>query len=88
MAPAFTVNISTFDRTVYKGEAVSLIAPGECGYIGILAHHAPLITPLKTGDIKIRETGGGVVSFKTSGTGFLEVLKNNVTLLLDSVLEK
>jgi len=88
MAAPFTVTISTFDKSIYKGEATSLIAPGEGGYLGVLAHHAPLITPLKPGNIALKTPDGKEVFIESSGDGFMEVARNNATLLLDSVREK
>ncbi|MFH1190324.1 MAG: F0F1 ATP synthase subunit epsilon, partial [Candidatus Omnitrophota bacterium] len=81
----FKINISTPVKTVYEGEISSLIAPGEMGYFGVLADHAPLIANLVPG--KITRKHGSVQSavFNCKGTGILEVLKNNVNVLVDSV---
>ena len=72
----------TPDETKYEGSAVSLIAPSELGYLGVLADHAPLVANLSRGTITLREESGKTTIF-SSTSGFLEVLKNTVTILLD-----
>ena len=84
MAALFNITISTRDRLVYQGACVSAVAPGEMGYLGILANHAPLITILAQGDIILKNDRANIIKFHSTGKGFLEVLKNNVTILLDS----
>jgi F-type H+-transporting ATPase subunit epsilon len=85
MEKLFKVNILTAQKIVYFGEASSLIAPGELGYLGILADHAPLLTSLVPGRILIRDASGGHSVINSKGNGFLEALKNNITLLLDEI---
>jgi F-type H+-transporting ATPase subunit epsilon len=82
MAGVFQLNILTPSKTVYKGAASSLIAPAELGYLGVLANHAPLITNLVPGKITFKEGSGRQTVVQSKTKGFLEVLKNNVTLLL------
>lgn len=81
----FKINISTPVKTVYEGEISSLIAPGELGYFGVLADHAPLIANLVPGKITIKDGPAQPVIFNCKGAGILEVLKNNVNVLIDSV---
>ncbi len=50
----FRCSIVSAEEELYSGEAKALIADGEDGQLGILAGHAPLITLLKAGTIKIR----------------------------------
>lgn len=84
MAATFHVNISTPDRLVFDGTIESLVAPGELGYLGILANHADLITTLAPGRISIRDGAGSTTVINSTGGGFLEVSKNNAILVLDS----
>lgn len=81
----FHVSIITPDKTIYEGRVQSLIAPGELGYLGILANHAPLITNLVPGKIILREKPDETNVLYSNGKGILEVLKNNVDILIDSV---
>ena len=84
MPKLFTINIITPDSSLYHGEVSSLVAPGEIGYLGILANHAPLITNLVPGKIVIKKEGNSPHIINSKAKGFLEVVKNNVTILLDS----
>jgi F-type H+-transporting ATPase subunit epsilon len=79
----FTFRLVTPQRLVLEAPVISLQAPGTEGYLGVLAHHAPLITTLKAGRLDVREPGGGVRSFTVTG-GFLEVSNNRATVLADS----
>ncbi|MBP7055909.1 MAG: F0F1 ATP synthase subunit epsilon [Candidatus Omnitrophica bacterium] len=85
MAPAFNVSIVTPESIAYQGRAVSLIAPAEFGYMGVLANHAPLVAKLVRGTITLMEPSGDKKKFGCTGDGFLEVVKNNATLLLDTI---
>ena len=85
MPALYSINIKTPLKTVFEGKAVSLIAPAAAGYVGILANHAPFITTLVPGKITLRNDSGVTLTFRSDGPGLLEVLKNNATLLLDSV---
>ena len=84
MAKLFHVKITTPEKMLFESKASSVTAPGEIGYLGILADHAPLITTLVPGKVSIRDGTGKRTVISSPGGGFLEVLKNNVTLLLDS----
>lgn len=79
----FRLQIVTPERVVFDGEVTSIIAPGAAGYLGILAHHAPLLTTLKAGKLTVRR-GTDVREYSVSG-GFLEVRDNVATLLVDSI---
>ncbi len=85
MEKAFKVNIITPDQTVYTGEVSSLIAPAALGYLGVLANHTPFIANLLPGKITLRNNSGKLTVIDSKGKGFLEVLKNNATLLLDNI---
>tara|TARA_B110000483_G_C17841557_1_gene406785 strand:+ start:176 stop:409 length:234 start_codon:yes stop_codon:yes gene_type:complete len=73
------VDIITPDENLFSGEATSIIAPGSDGSFGILDNHAPLISSLKEGEIKLT-TEEGEKSFKVNG-GVIEVLDNKVIIL-------
>ncbi|MBF0522315.1 MAG: F0F1 ATP synthase subunit epsilon [Candidatus Omnitrophica bacterium] len=82
MANVFHLNISSQEKTIYDANVVSLIVPAESGYMGVLANHAPLIASLVPGKVTIKEESGDLNTIDLSSEGFLEVLKNNVTVLL------
>jgi F-type H+-transporting ATPase subunit epsilon len=67
------------EKTVYDGEAESVVAPAWDGELGILRNHAPLMAILGSGEMRV--THGGTVSrFRVEG-GFLQVVENVVTVL-------
>jgi len=79
----FTFRLVTPQRLLLEARAVSLQAPGSEGYLGILANHAPLITPLRPGRLEVRDEHGALRTYAVSG-GFLEVSMNRATVLADS----
>ena len=72
----------TAERLLFSGEVDSVVAPGTAGELGILPHHAPLLTTLRPGELRIMQ-GGQEQSIAVTG-GFLEVLDNRVTILADA----
>lgn len=70
------------DRTVWEGEADIVILPGEAGQMGILPHHAPLLSTLKYGILTVR-TQGQELHFTVAG-GIAEVQPDVVTVLADA----
>ena len=75
------VEIITPDKALFKGEATSVVVPGVDGSMGFLNNHAPLITVLKAGDVKVK-TAAGVESFAVKG-GVVEVSNNTVIVLAE-----
>ena len=80
----FNLSIVTPEKIFYEDKVESLIAPGSLGYLGILTNHAPLLTGLVPGKITTKDQENKKQFLATSG-GFLEVLKNQVTILADAV---
>jgi|TARA_B110000263_G_C14953505_1_gene349180 F-type H+-transporting ATPase subunit epsilon len=76
------LEIITPESIIYSGDVESVIAPGMEGELGILPHHAALMTSLKCGDITVTVDGTNN-RYPVSG-GFLEVIDNKVTILADS----
>ena len=74
--------IITAEKLVYSDEVSSVVAPGSAGQLGILPNHAPLLTSLKPGELKVLKEGEES-NIAVSG-GFLEVLQNVVTILADT----
>ena len=80
MAKTFRLEILTLRRTTYTGMVISVVAPGAKGRFGVLVRHAPMISSLETGLLKIREPAGKEVSAFV-GEGFLMVEEDNVVIL-------
>lgn len=70
------------DRLVFEDNVDMVVAPGSEGELGILPHHAPLLTTLKHGVLKVRRQGQEQI-FAISG-GFMEVRPDIVTVLADA----
>jgi len=70
------------DRIVFQGEADLVLLPGADGDMGILPHHAPLLTTLKYGVIKVRAKGQE--KYFTVAGGIAEVQPDIVTVLADA----
>jgi F-type H+-transporting ATPase subunit epsilon len=70
------------DRMVFEGDVDIVVLPGTDGEMGILPHHAPLLTTLKIGIIKVR-SGGKEQVFTVAG-GVAEVQPDIVTVLADA----
>ncbi len=68
------------DRNIFKGEAKSVIVPAVDGSLGILDHHAPLISTLKKGVVEV--AGNESHQFEING-GVVEVLQNKVIVLAE-----
>ena len=82
----FRLSIVTPEKVVYEADVRSLTAPGSGGYLGILSHHAPIITALKPGKIEFRDSDDHVHVLAVT-VGFLEVSANKATILADAVEE-
>ncbi len=70
------------DRTVFQGDVEIVVLPGAAGEMGILPHHAPILTTLKYGVVKVRK--GGKEEIFTVAGGVAEVQPEIVTVLADS----
>ena len=77
------LEIVTAERLVYSDEVNGVVAPGIEGELGILPHHAPLLTILEPGELRILKGGGEDIFMAVSG-GFLEVMANRVVVLADT----
>jgi F-type H+-transporting ATPase subunit epsilon len=79
------VDIVSAEGAIYSGEAKMVFAPGRIGEIGIAPRHAPLLTDLKPGSVRVEEEGGTERFFYVTG-GVLEIQPHLVTVLADSAL--
>ena len=83
-AATFTLSILTPERSVFEGAVEYVQVPGSEGYLGVLAHHAALVTALAQGTLTVRKADGVELRWTVSG-GFFEVSNNRATALADSV---
>src|SRR4028119_2451275 len=83
MAGKLDVEIVTGERVVFQDHDVDMgVAPGGAGMLGILPEHAPLITTLSLGELRIKK--GSVEQSILVYGGFMEVGDNKVLILADS----
>lgn len=76
------LDIVTAERLVYSEEVDEVVAPGVQGQLGILPHHAPLMTMLEPGELLIKK-GGDELSLVIAG-GFMEVRPDRIIILADA----
>jgi F-type H+-transporting ATPase subunit epsilon len=76
------VEIITPETTLFAGEASLVSLPGADGSMGILNNHAPLISSLGKGAVKIKDASGKELRFDVKG-GTVEVNKNKVIILAE-----
>ena len=79
------VDIVSAEKNIFSGLAEMVYAPAGMGEVGIAPRHAPLITRLKAGEVRVETTPGTQQSFFISG-GILEVQPDVVTVLADTAV--
>jgi F-type H+-transporting ATPase subunit epsilon len=85
MAMTLHVDIVSAEAEIFSGTVTMVFAPAEMGEVGIAPRHAPLLTRLKPGEIRIQQADGSEQSFFVSG-GMLEVQPHVVTVLADTAI--
>ena len=81
----FHVDVVSTEASIFSGEAKFVALPGEAGELGILPKHAPLITRIRPGAVRIEKADGGEEFVFVAG-GILEVQPNVVTVLADTAI--
>ncbi len=79
----YPLRVVSVERNLFEGDVEFIIANGADGELGVMARHAPLMTVLKPGPLRIQEVMGGSEEVLFVGGGFLEVLPDRVTVLAD-----
>ena len=74
------VSVSSPERMLFEGEATHVVAPAIDGFVGILDNHAPMMTLLGRGELRL---DGANRRFTVSG-GFLQVVDNHVRVVTES----
>ncbi|MEE4244057.1 MAG: F0F1 ATP synthase subunit epsilon [Kangiellaceae bacterium] len=85
MPYTFHLDIVSAEEEIFSGTVDMLVATGELGELGISPGHAPLLTTLKPGPVKVTQHGGDEEYFYVSG-GMLEVQPHVVTVLADTAV--
>ncbi|HLY53593.1 MAG TPA: F0F1 ATP synthase subunit epsilon [Steroidobacteraceae bacterium] len=84
-APTIHVDIVSAEGELFSGAAAMVFAPASQGDLGIKPRHAPLLTLLKAGEVRVQTPDGAEHHFFVGG-GALEVQPNRVTVLADTAL--
>jgi F-type H+-transporting ATPase subunit epsilon len=79
----YALRVVSVEQSLFEGEVEFTIANGADGELGVMARHAPLMTVLKPGPLRIQEVMGSAENVIFVGGGFLEVLPERVTVLAD-----
>jgi len=79
------VDIVSAEAEIFSGTATMVFAPAEMGEVGIAPRHAPLVTRLKPGEVRVQTQEGDELSFFVSG-GLLEVQPHIITVLSDTAI--
>lgn len=77
------LDIITPEKTLYSGDIELVKLPGTMGSFEVLKNHAPIISTLMEGKIKVKD-GIGLVSYFDISSGVVEVLNNTVKVLVES----
>ncbi len=79
------VDIVSAEGEIYSGEASMVFAPAQMGEVGIAPRHAPLLTALSPGEVRVERVDGTEEIFYITG-GMLEIQPHQVTVLADTAL--
>lgn len=85
MAMTIHVDIVSAEAEIFSGPAEIVFASAAMGDVGILPRHAPLLTTLRPGEVRVKTSATEEESFYVSG-GMLEIQPNGVTVLADTAM--
>jgi F-type H+-transporting ATPase subunit epsilon len=85
MAMTMHVDIVSAEEEIFSGTATFLVAPAQMGEVGIAPRHTPLLSPLKSGEVKVTLQDGEEQFIFVSG-GMLEIQPHVVTILADTAV--
>ncbi len=85
MSMTVHIDIVSAEKSIFSGAAEMLFAPAEMGEVGIAPRHAPMLTRMKAGEVRVQQPNGEEVDFFISG-GLLEVQPHVVTVLADTAI--
>jgi F-type H+-transporting ATPase subunit epsilon len=79
------VDIVSAEGEIHSGEAAMVFAPASMGEVGIAPRHAPMLTMLKPGEVRVQDADGKEEAFYITG-GMLEIQPSKVMILADTAL--
>jgi F-type H+-transporting ATPase subunit epsilon len=81
------LEILTPDKKVFSGDVYGVQLPGIAGSFEVLERHAPLVSALKNGQLKILKDKNNHLAFFDIQSGFVEVINNNVSVLVEGATQ-
>ncbi len=78
------LDIISPEKTLFSGDIELIQLPGNVGYFEILRNHAPIVSTLKNGNIKVKDANGVFFNFKIE-SGVVEALRNQVNVLVETL---
>ena len=86
MANTIHIDVVSAEESIFSGEAEFVVLPGEMGELGIYPRHAPLITRIKPGAVRIKVAGQAEEELVFVAGGVLEVQPGVITVLADTAI--
>ena len=86
MAATIRIDVVSAEEAIYSGDAEFVVLPGVMGELGIYPRHAPLITQIKAGTVRIKVPGKDEEELVFVQGGFLEVQPNQINVLSDTAI--
>jgi F-type H+-transporting ATPase subunit epsilon len=86
MALTIHVDVVSAEKSLFSGLAEVVVAPGEMGELGIYPRHAPLLTRIKPGSVRLKLPNQEAEELIYVSGGMLEVQPNIVTILADTAI--
>ncbi len=83
MSNTIQVDIVSAEKEIFSGEAQMVFAPAVMGEVGISPGHAPLVTKMIPGEVRVKDNNGNELAFYVSG-GLLEIQPRIITVLSDT----
>lgn len=80
------IAVLTPDKEIFEGPIASVKVPGTHGQFQVLKNHAPIVSSLEAGEVTLKKENGEDYKFSIE-RGFIEVLNNKITLLVQGVTE-
>ena len=88
MANTVRVDVVSAEEEIFSGEAEFIVAPASAGEVGVYPHHAPMITTIKSGALRIKLPDTKEETLIFISGGMLEVQPGLVTVLADTAMAK
>jgi F-type H+-transporting ATPase subunit epsilon len=81
------LEILTPEKKVFSGDVYGVQLPGIAGSFEVLEKHAPLVSALKSGRLKVLKDKNNHLAFFNIQSGFVEVINNNVSVLVEGAMQ-